>query len=110
MNSIRDQFVRDFSEQTALAIEAAAEQHENGLHPDKGSDPFKWSLMLVISYQCITKYRAAHGIKPSAKRLTAWIKDHADMSSYDGDVDMLALLAGAYDPYVKVNQENNNGK
>lgn len=100
--SIREDFVKEFGEQTASAIETAAEKHENGLHPNKGNDPFKWALMLAISYQCfeVTSYKKEHKIKPSYARISKWIKDYGNLKDYDGDVDFLALVSGAYNKYV----------
>lgn len=102
----RTSFVEHFGEDQALSLEAAANEHENGLHPDKGSDPFQWVLMLVISYECASRETFAkhHGITAPWCEVDAWIKAQANMASYDGDVDMIAALTGAYTPYVKETQ------
>jgi hypothetical protein len=100
--SIRKSFVEHFGEENALAMEHAAQEHENGLHPNKGSDPFKRVLMLTISYECASKpnYASYHGITAEWEKVHQWIIDRADIASYDGDVDMLAALSGAYNQYV----------
>lgn len=100
--SIREAFVKEFNEQTAAAIEAAANEHENGLHPNQGNDPFKWALMLAISYQCfeIPRYREYHNIKPAYLRIKRWIKANGKLDTYNGDVDTLAVFTGSYDYYM----------
>jgi hypothetical protein len=100
--TIRIAFVKEFGEDTAKAIEAAANEHENGLHPDQGKDPFKWALLLAISYQCfeLPDYRKHHKIKPAYSRIKKWIKTNGRLDTYDGDVDYLAVVTGAYDYYM----------
>ena len=103
----RQKFVEVFGEEQAQRIEAAAKEHENGVHDNKGSDPFKWALLICIGYQCIssTQYREYHGIKLSWKRVKKWIKENADLGSHDGDCDYLALFAGKYNEYIKKPKE-----
>jgi hypothetical protein len=102
--TVRDSFVAHFGEENALAFEAAAEEHENGMHPNKGSDPFQWTLMLVLSYECASKPRYAkyHGITAPWDKVDAWIIEHGHMADYDGDIDALALFTKTYDRYVEV--------
>jgi phosphomannomutase len=101
--TIRTKFVSAFDEETAAAIEAAANEHANGTNSEnKGTDPFKWALLIVIGYECASKnsYREYHGIKAEWSLLKAWIKEHADLASHDGDCDYLAMLAGAYNEFM----------
>lgn len=100
MKTIRTKFEKDFDKETAQRLYDAAVQHENGMHPNRGKDEFKWVLMLVLSYQCAEKFRKDHGIKPSWPRIKKWIKENAHMESYDGDVDALALVVGVYNDYM----------
>lgn len=101
--TVRNSFVANFGEENALAFEAAAEAHDNGLHPNRGSDPFKWVLMLVLSYECASKplFAFHHGITAEWELVDAWIEAKAEMGEYDGDVDFLAFLTGTYNSYTE---------
>lgn len=103
--TIRAAFAAEFGEDQAAAFEVAAEMHQNGVHDERGSDPFKWALAIAIGYECFLKdgYREFHGITADADAVKAWIKEHADLGSHDGDVDFLGLVAGSYDDYLSVN-------
>jgi hypothetical protein len=87
--TIRDIFVKDFGEEEAQAFEQAAIEHSNGLNSNnKGSDPFKWVLTIVIGYDCFQKeYRKYHNITTPTKKIKKWIKDNADLGTHDGDFD-----------------------
>jgi hypothetical protein len=81
MSQIREKFVAAFGEDQASALIRAAEEHENGVNSaNKGSDPFKWALLICIGYECISRdrFREYHGITASWEQLRQWIKDHAD--------------------------------
>lgn len=102
--SVREQFVEQFGEAEAAAVEAAAEEHAHGINDkNRGSDPFKWALLIAIGYQCMETdhYRESHGIFAPWESLRDWMIESADLGSHDGDSDMLALFAGAYNAYVK---------
>jgi hypothetical protein len=101
--SIRELFVIKFGEDEAKAIEEAANSHKNGVHDNKGTDPFKWALLICIGYQCmeVESYREHHIIKTEWATLKQWIKNHADLSSHDGDCVFLALFTGAYNEFMK---------
>jgi hypothetical protein len=101
--SIRDAFVARFGEDEAIRIEGAAEGHANGINNERvGSDPFKWALLICIGYECMSKdsYREHHGIEAPWADLKAWIIEHADLASHDGDCDYLCMWAGGYDEFV----------
>jgi len=101
----REDFVARWGEDAALALEAAAEEHANGINDgDRGSDPFKWVLIIVIGYQCaeIPMYRSHHGITtPAWDELHEWMVEEADLGTHEGDVDYLSLAAGKYEPYAR---------
>lgn len=104
MKSIRNKFIKDFSEDEAVALEAAAERHGNGVNNENtGSDKFKWVLLIVIGHQCVElkNYAEFHDIKTSWDKLKPWIKKNASLESRDGDLDYISLAAGIYDEYVK---------
>ena len=98
MVSVRQSFVATFSEKQAQMIEAAAETHKNGVHDKKGSDLFKWAVLICIGFQCVERrpYRLHHHITISYKAFLKWCKEHGELKSHDGDCDYLGLLAGVY--------------
>ena len=82
-------------------MERAVDQHMKAAHANKGSDPFKWAVLIAIGYECFEKYRETHGFTVSAPDWERWIFDEAALATHDGDCDYLALFAGRYDRYVK---------
>ena len=99
--SIRAAFVEAFSEEDATAIEAAAVEHLNAAHDDRGSDPFKWALSIAIGYECMGRFAEYHGVSADEDDIKAWVFEHGDLASHDGDCDYFAMMAGAYDGWVK---------
>lgn len=99
--SVRVAFVEAFGEANAAAVENAARGHMNGIHDNQGSDPFRWAIAICIGNECLGRYAEDHGITATPEELRAWVLEHGDLASHDGDVDYLALLAGAYDGWVK---------
>lgn len=106
MVSVREKYVAEFGEESAAALEAAAEDHANGPNSEnRGSDPFKWVLLICIGYQCaeVDRYRESHGIaSPDWETLRQWIIDHGELASHDGDCDYLSLMCGKYNEYAGV--------
>jgi hypothetical protein len=103
MKTIRTKFVKDFSEELALKLEAAAEDHDSEVHSNRGDDPFKWVLLICIGYQCfeIDIFRKAHNItEASYEELKEWIKKHGELGTHNGDCDYLSILSGAYGEYM----------
>lgn len=101
--SVRDNFVAQFSETEARAIEDAARSHGNGINDvDKGSDEFKWAICICIGYQCmeLTQYRKHHGITAPFDELKQWIIDHGELDSHNGDVDYISAFIGKYNEYM----------
>lgn len=101
--SIRDAFAERFGADQAEALWAAALKHENRANgKNKGSDPFRWALLICIGYQCfeVDRFRKYHGITAPRDEIVAWIKDHADLGSHVGDCDYLALRAGTYNEFM----------
>jgi hypothetical protein len=103
--SVKAKFAERFGEAAADAVVTAAEYHDNGINSQrgKGSDPFKWALLIAISYECCEKdsYREWHhtDFAPWAE-IRQWIIDNADLATHDGDFDYLAMFAGAYDEFM----------
>ena len=62
--SVRESYVEHFGEEQAQALERAAEYHKNGIHNKKGSDPFKWAIVIALGYECVSRegFRGWHGI------------------------------------------------
>lgn len=102
--SIRDAFIEAFDEANATAIEAAAEEHKNGIHDRPGSDYFRWAIVIAIGYECMEKdgYREYHGITAPWPALHDWIRDHANLADHDGDSDYLSMMAGTYNEFVSI--------
>jgi hypothetical protein len=103
MDTIRTAFTERFGEDQAAAIESAAEGHGNGINDgNRGTDPFKWALLVAIGYQCmeIKNYRAYHGITAPWPDLKEWIIAQGKLAEHDGDCDYLAALAGTYNEFV----------
>lgn len=110
MSSLRDEFVQKFGEADATRIERAAAEHKNGIHDKPGSDPFRWALAICVGYECCTSERYAkyHGIE-NGPAIDAWMRENAVLHEHDGDVDYLAVFAGAYQPYVRKEAEKADG-
>ena len=108
-STTRKSFVETFGEDQAYVIEAAAHSHMNSVHDNKGSDPFRWAICICIGHQCFEEenYREHHNITAPAEAIKAWIVENGDLANHDGDVDFLALFAGAYDPYIKHEEASN---
>lgn len=98
--SIRDAFIGKFGIGQTKAIEKAANEHGDG---DRGTDPFKWTLIFAIGYECVTKegYRKYHGITVDVLDFENWVRENGDLDSHDGNVDAMSALCGAYDKYLK---------
>lgn len=105
----RDRFVEQFGEDEALKLEAAANEHRDGANDkNRGSDPFKWVLLICIGYDCmaVPSFRKHHNITTSWKELRQWIINNAELGSHDGDYDGLSALSGAYNEFVKKSEVN----
>lgn len=101
--SVRDKFVGCFGEAEACAIERAAVEHGNDINDrNKGSDPFKWALLIAIGYQRMSadSYREYHQITSPWDELKLWIKQHAELGSHDGDCDYLCAVVGGYSEFI----------
>ena len=99
---VKASFVARFGEAEARRLEVAAEKHNNDVHNNKGTDPFKWVLLICIGYECFTKdrYREYHGILTPSDDIKRWARDHAELDSHDGDCDYLSIFCGTYAEYV----------
>ena len=114
--SVRAGFVKAFGEKEAAAVEAAANEHANGVNSErkgddpfkwallicKGDDPFKWALLICIGYECCSKddYRKYHGIIAPWAKIKAWIKKRGKLHSHVGDCDYLSMMSGAYNEFM----------
>jgi hypothetical protein len=116
MSRIRESFVARFGEDAAQAIEEAAHDHEVEANPydvlgtdhkdHKGNDHFQWAIMMVLSYECVSKpeYREWHGINIEWEDFDEWVKLEGDLTSFEGEFDKMALIIGVYQPYLEVGQ------
>lgn len=100
-----DSFLERFDADTASAITDAAIEHSNDVHDQRGSDPFRWALLICLGYECMEKERMRqyHKITPAWSDLHDWMTEEPQRQAFaehDGDVDYLALFVGVYTPYV----------
>lgn len=102
--SVRASFVERFGESDAAAIEAAANEHDNDVHPNRGSDPFKWAVCICIGYECMTRFREHHGIAATEQAIREWALEFGQLASHDGDVDYLAAFAGKYNEWIPASE------
>ena len=109
--SVRESFANKFGEEQALAVEAAAEEHRNGLNDrNKGSDPFKWVISIALGYQCmeLDGYREYHNITANWDEIKTWIKEECHLETHDGDCDLLGAFCGCYDEFLPIAKEAMN--
>lgn len=102
--SVRASFVARFGEADAAAIETASAGHCDSIHKkdNHGSDPFKYAFLNCIAHECVGRYRKDHGINATQGDMRDWALAEGDLGSHDGDIpDYLAMLAGAYGPWLK---------
>ena len=96
-------FAERFGEEEADRILMAAEQHANGINDrNRGSDFFKWALLITIGYECWSSPDSYdyHAFTSAPEDIKAWIKEHGEIDTHDGDFDYLALFVGKYNEYV----------
>lgn len=111
--SLRDQFVAEFGEPAAVALEKACDGHmaeAGSLHAndDRGSEPFRYVLLACIGYQClvIERFRQHHDIRPSKESLQSWIVENAKLEEHVGDLpDYLAMVVGAFNPWLSIDTQ-----
>lgn len=82
-------------------MERVAEHHTKVLPAplDRGSDPFRFALVWTIGFECLTRptFRQEHGITATWADLAVWIRDEADLGSYDGTMDLAGRCLGFFD-------------
>lgn len=96
-------FAQTFGVDQADAVLLAALSHGNSINDEnKGSDVFRWAILICIGYECMSNEgsRKSHGITAPWPAIQQWIKDHADLGHHQGDCDYLALLLGCYNEYI----------
>jgi len=100
--SVRNSYVERFGEQQAAALEDAAVEHNNDVHPNKGSDPFKWVVLICIGYECVEKpdFAKHHGITVPWADFKSWAIANGELKTHDGDCDYIALFVGKYNEFV----------
>jgi hypothetical protein len=101
MTPLRENFEKWFSAADADRIVEAAEGHaaEFEIGSNRGADHFGGCFLLAVGFQCVDRYRDAHGIEASEERLREWAQENKTLLWTDaGDTDPLAHL-GAYESY-----------
>ena len=102
MKSLRESFVSRFGEKDAERIVAAARKHREKFPSPTpiGDDEFRWAFLIAVGFECVSKYRDDHGIEASEKNLREWANENVEaFKAHVGDVDFLAVVAGAYNKY-----------
>lgn len=105
--NIRGAFVERFGAENADRVEACAQQHKTWRDFDAergyGSDVFRWAVLMVISFECLTRFAASHGFTCDGAEVYAWLKEPAQrdwLAAHDGDFDAIAMLSGAYNDFM----------
>lgn len=75
-DGIRAAFVERFGEDNAAAIRNAAVGH---MHGAEVRSSFRWALAVAITYECLTRFREAHGITCDPGEVRAWVREHTDL-------------------------------
>ena len=107
MNSVRQSYVEHFGEEQASAIERAAEEHKNQVSgTERGSDQFKWAILMAIGFECPTRkeFREYHGITVPVAEFKAWCKEHGQLDTHEGCPDYISLFCGTYNEYMPEKQ------
>ncbi len=91
MSITREYFVECFGEILAERLEVAATEHTNDEDCDKGSDFFRWVLMITAAKECFIGGggRAQHRIEQEAsgEEIEFWIRQFGGFSQFDGSFD-----------------------
>lgn len=102
--SVRASFVEHFGEEQARALEEACNNHLDlmGCNTNRGSDPFKYVIIVVIGFSCVEKeeYRKIHGITISFDEFKEWVKNYGNLITHDGDWDELSVIDDTYVEYI----------
>lgn len=92
MDDLRARFIARFGTDLAETVERVVESHIKVIPGvvDLGSDPFQFSLVWAVGFECLSNpgFRAEHGVVPAWADLEAWIRDEADLASFDGTMDL----------------------
>jgi len=101
--TLLEKYAAEFGKDQALMIMEAAESHgSTTIAKTRGSDSFQWALVICIDFDCWTKknFRRYHKIKPSKLRIENWVKEHAHLEDYDGDIPPISLFCGRYNEFM----------
>lgn len=104
--TLREMFVEKFGEEQTAKVEAAAEMHDFAYRSEeqnKGSDAFRWVLVWVIGFECVSKpnYAKWHGIEIDPEQFRQWVYEHAELEKHNGAWDNMAMVSGAYKGFIK---------
>ena len=101
MSHLRARFADRFSTDLAETIERAAEHHTKVLPAplERGSDPFRFALVWSVGFECLSrpKFRLEHRVTAPWAELMGWIRDEADLASFDGTMDLAGRGRGLFD-------------
>jgi hypothetical protein len=110
MSDLRARFVAHFGPDLAETIEHVTEHHAKVLPAplDHGSNSFRFALVWTIGFECLTRpaFRQEHGITAAWAELSAWIRDEADLTSFDGTMDLAGRGRGLFDAILGPRSED----
>lgn len=102
-NKIEKKFIKDWGKELADKVKEAAESHRNEVNGKNIGEYFKWALLICIGYQCleIPEYREYHNIPNlNWNKMKKWIRDNAELGTYQGDCDYLSIFSGKYNYFM----------
>jgi len=101
------EFALAFGQDQVDLLMAAATEHKNGVHDDPKGNPFRWSVLICIGFECFSrpKFREYHGFTMEHDAAKQWFVDRSALHDYHGDVDYLSLMAGSYGEWMGQKQE-----
>jgi len=102
------EFAEKFGEDNAKVVLLAAHSHRDGTPytnygGDTLDDEFRWAILAVIGYECISRFSKNHGFTCNPDEVDGWLRmpeQREWLRAHKGDADYLALLCGAYNPYL----------
>ena len=101
MDDLRSRFAARFGEALAVSLEDAVDAHvaKLGLVIERGSSPFRFTLVWAIGLECLSRpqFRDEHDVTASRSDLRIWFREHADLASFDGTFDWAGRAVGEFD-------------
>jgi hypothetical protein len=101
VDDLRSRFAARFGEALAVSLEEAVDAHVAKLAfvVERGSSPFRFTLVWAVGLECLSRaqFREEHGVTAAWSDLCIWIRQHADLASFDGTFDWAGRAIGQFD-------------